>query len=98
MLPLGTFNDRKNGYIFDGEHCEFGVDIIVAPPPTKWEIISFGEKLAFPKVSWTVKRFNDIKENPHTSDSFSIGGKKMVKNCYICSNIHVNHTCVLCIN
>ncbi|CAA7033317.1 unnamed protein product [Microthlaspi erraticum] len=53
VLPLDTFNNHKNGYVFDGDHCEFGVDVFVAPPPTKLEIISFGEKLPYPKFSWT---------------------------------------------
>ncbi|KAL1219947.1 TNF receptor-associated factor-like protein [Cardamine amara subsp. amara] len=82
VLSLDTFNDRKNGYHFDGDHCEFGVDIIVAPPPTKWEIISFDENITFPKFSWTVKNFSKIKENPHASNSFSIGGRRWVIKIY----------------
>ncbi|KAG7552532.1 MATH/TRAF domain [Arabidopsis thaliana x Arabidopsis arenosa] len=82
VLALDTFNDRNNGYLFDEDHCEFGVDIIVVPPPTKWEILSFDEKLSFPKFSWTVKNFSEIKENPYTSDSFSKGGKKWVLKLY----------------
>ncbi|KAG5380679.1 hypothetical protein IGI04_028521, partial [Brassica rapa subsp. trilocularis] len=48
FLPLDTFNDLKNGYIFEGGHCEFGVDVIVASPLTNWEILSFDEKLSKP--------------------------------------------------
>ncbi|VVB08643.1 unnamed protein product [Arabis nemorensis] len=50
--------------------------IIVAPPPTKWEITSFEEKLHRPTFSWTVENFSEIKENPYASDNFSVGGKK----------------------
>ncbi|CAH8272739.1 unnamed protein product [Arabidopsis lyrata] len=81
VLALDTFNDHKNGYLFDGDHCEFGVDIIVVPPPTKWEMLSF-VKLPYPKFSWTINNFSKIKENPHTSDSFSKGGKKWVLKVY----------------
>ncbi|EFH48715.1 predicted protein [Arabidopsis lyrata subsp. lyrata] len=81
VLALDTFNDRNNGYLFDGDHCEFGVDIIVVPPPTKWEMLSF-VKLPYPKFSWIVKNFSEIKDNPYTSDSFSKGGKKWVLKVY----------------
>ncbi|KAJ0250159.1 MATH/TRAF domain-containing protein [Hirschfeldia incana] len=82
VLALDTFSDRKRGYLFDGDICEFGVDIIVTPPPTKWEIVSFGEKLLFPKFSWTVENFSKIKENPHESKSFSMGGRKWLLKLY----------------
>ncbi|CAA7033318.1 unnamed protein product [Microthlaspi erraticum] len=82
VLALDTFNNPKNGYIFDGDHCEFGVDVIVAPPPTKWEILSFGERLPYPKFSWIVKNFSKINENPHISNSFSMGGKNWVVKLY----------------
>lgn len=55
VLALDTFNDPKNGYLFDGDHCEFGVDVIVVPPPTNWEILSLNEKPSIPKFSWTVR-------------------------------------------
>uniref|UniRef100_A0A0D3AEH4 MATH domain-containing protein n=1 Tax=Brassica oleracea var. oleracea TaxID=109376 RepID=A0A0D3AEH4_BRAOL len=30
VLPLDTFNDPKNGYVFDGDdQCEFGVDVML---------------------------------------------------------------------
>lgn len=48
VLQLVTFNDHKNGYIFGGDQCEFGVDVIVAPPPTQWETISFDAELTNP--------------------------------------------------
>ncbi|XP_010424464.2 PREDICTED: MATH domain-containing protein At5g43560-like [Camelina sativa] len=82
VLALGTFNDRENGYLFDGDHCEFGVDITVVPPPTNWEILSFDEDLPYPKFSWTVKNFSDIKENPHASDSILKEGRKWVLKLY----------------
>lgn len=76
FLPLDTFNDLKNGYIFEGGHCEFGVDVIVASPLTNWEILSFDEKLSKPKFSWAVRKFSDLNVNSLTSDIFSMGGRK----------------------
>ncbi|KAG7572152.1 MATH/TRAF domain [Arabidopsis suecica] len=72
VLQFITFNDPKNGYIFGGDQCEFGVDVIVAPPPTKWESISFDAKLINPKFSWTIKNFSEL-EYVYTSNSFAMG-------------------------
>ncbi|CAF2192860.1 unnamed protein product [Brassica napus] len=82
FLPLDTFNDLKNGYIFEGGHCEFGVDVIVASPLTNWEILSFDEKLSKPKFSWAVRKFSDLNVNSLTSDIFSMGGRKWVLRLY----------------
>lgn len=76
FLPLDTFNDPKNGYIFEGGQCEFGVDVIVALPLTNWEILSFDEKLPNPKFSWAVNNFSDLKEDVYTSDRFTMGGRE----------------------
>lgn len=57
VLSYDTFINLENGYIFEGGECEFGVDVLVAPPLTNWEILSFDEKLSHPKFSWTVKSF-----------------------------------------
>ncbi|ESQ47667.1 hypothetical protein EUTSA_v10022077mg, partial [Eutrema salsugineum] len=48
VLPLDTFNDPKNGYVFDGDQCEFGVDVMV--PLTNWEVVSFSQKPSNTKV------------------------------------------------
>ncbi|CAN6937225.1 unnamed protein product [Brassica oleracea] len=75
ILPCDTFNNPDNGYIFEGGQCEFGVDVIVAPPLTNWEVLSFSEKYSDPKFSWTIKKFSELKEDV-TSRTFSMGGKK----------------------
>ncbi|CAH2053056.1 unnamed protein product [Thlaspi arvense] len=74
VLSLDTFSDPINGYIFRDE-CEFGVDVIVAPTPTNWEVLSFDDKLSYPKSSWTLKNFSELKENNYKSSSFSMGGR-----------------------
>ncbi|KAG7589005.1 MATH/TRAF domain [Arabidopsis suecica] len=82
VLSLGTFNDPKNGFIFEGEHCEFGVDVMVASPFNKWEVVSFDEKLYNPKFSWNVKKFSMLRENLYISNSFPMGVRKWVLKLY----------------
>ncbi|CAH2051249.1 unnamed protein product [Thlaspi arvense] len=82
VLPLDTFNDPINGYIYEADQCEFGVDFIVAPPPTNWKILSFHEKFPRPKFSWTVASFSKLKENSYTSTKFSMGGSYWVLKLY----------------
>ncbi|KAL1191835.1 MATH domain and coiled-coil domain-containing protein [Cardamine amara subsp. amara] len=76
VVSLETFNKPENGYIFDGEQCEFGVDVMVASPSTKWEVVSFNEKLYFPKFSWSVKNFSVLKDKFYLSNRFSMGGRE----------------------
>ncbi|KAF2618718.1 hypothetical protein F2Q68_00040196 [Brassica cretica] len=81
VLPCDTFNNPDNGYIFEGGQCEFGVYVIVAPPLTNWEVLSFTEKYSDPKFSWTIKKISELKEDV-TSRTFSMGGKKWVLKLY----------------
>ncbi|CAN7086727.1 unnamed protein product [Brassica oleracea var. botrytis] len=74
VLSYDTFNSSGNGYIFEGDQCEFGVNVIVSPPPTNWEILSFDDKIPHPKYLWTVEKFSELKEHVHVSNSFSMGG------------------------
>ncbi|CAN7040357.1 hypothetical protein BRARA_B01873 [Brassica rapa] len=76
VLPSDAFNKLENGYIFEGDQCEFGVEVIVPSPLTKWEILSFNEKLQDPKFSWTVEKFSLLKEDEYMSNTFSMGAWK----------------------
>ncbi|KAL0664031.1 hypothetical protein Bca4012_100868 [Brassica carinata] len=78
VLPCVTFNNPDNGYIFEGGQCEFGVDVIVAPSLTNWEVLSFTKKYFDPKFSWTIKDFSELKEDVQKSNSFPMGGKEWV--------------------
>ncbi|WZY76484.1 hypothetical protein YC2023_022868 [Brassica napus] len=78
VLPSDAFNKLENGYIFEGDQCEFGVEVIVPSPLTKWEILSFNEKLQYPKFSWTVEKFSQLKEDNYISNTFSMGAWKWV--------------------
>ncbi|XP_033140934.1 uncharacterized protein LOC103852604 [Brassica rapa] len=78
VLPSDAFNKLENGYIFEGDQCEFGVEVIVPSPLTKWEILSFNEKLEDPKFSWTVEKYSQLKEDKYISNTFSMGAWKWV--------------------
>ncbi|CAH2053052.1 unnamed protein product [Thlaspi arvense] len=80
VLPLDTFNDPKNGYLFDGDQCEFGVDVMV--PHTNWEVVSFDQKLINHKFSWTVNKFSKLKDHCYVSNKFFIGGRNWVLKLY----------------
>ncbi|CAL9221828.1 unnamed protein product [Arabidopsis halleri] len=59
-----------------GDQCEFGVDVLVAPSLTKWEVVSFNKKISNPKFSWTLKKFKELKEDFYESDKFLVGGRQ----------------------
>ncbi|XP_010421067.1 PREDICTED: ubiquitin carboxyl-terminal hydrolase 13-like [Camelina sativa] len=80
VLPLDTFNDPKNGYVFEGDQCEFGVDVMV--PLVNWEVVSFPMKPPDKKFSWTLKKFSKLKDHCYVSDTFIMGGKNGVIKLY----------------
>lgn len=76
MLPLELFNDPKNGYIFEEDKCEFGVDVTIDSTVTNWEIVSFNENFCYPKFFFSVKNFTMLNEHLYfMSNTFSVGGK-----------------------
>ncbi|EOA28722.1 hypothetical protein CARUB_v10024951mg [Capsella rubella] len=75
------FKDPENGYV-NQDQCEFGVDVIVAPPPTNWEIISFNNNLHYPKFSWNDQNFSEMKDYRHKSPRFTIEGRQWVIDLY----------------
>ncbi|XP_056851806.1 uncharacterized protein LOC108831741 [Raphanus sativus] len=87
VLPFDSFNSPKNGYVFEGDQCEFGVDVIVPAPLTNWEILSFNEKLKDPKFSWRVKNFSQLEKDKYTSNTFSMGARKWILMLYPKGNI-----------
>lgn len=74
VLPLDTFNDPKNGYVFEGDQCEFAVDVMV--PLANFEVVSFSHKPSSPKkFSWTVKKFSKLKNQCYVSEKFLMRGR-----------------------
>ncbi|XP_010490035.2 PREDICTED: uncharacterized protein LOC104767751 [Camelina sativa] len=74
VLPLDTFNDPKNGYVFEGDQCEFGVDVMV--PLVNWEVVSFPMKPPNTKFSWTVKKFSKLKGHCYVLIGWVLYGRK----------------------
>ncbi|CAA7030241.1 unnamed protein product [Microthlaspi erraticum] len=86
MLPVEIFNDPVNGYIFEGDQCEFGVDVMLDTAITQWEVVSFN-KTYFPKVSCTFNHVLMLKDHIYSSNRFSVGGKTWVLKVYPTSDV-----------
>ncbi|KAG2246008.1 hypothetical protein Bca4012_091033 [Brassica carinata] len=83
VLPLDTFNDPKNGYVFDGDdQCEFGVDVMV--PLTNWEVVSNTQEYSNIKFYWTLEKFSELKEHCYVSNKNKIlvGGRNWMLKLY----------------
>ncbi|ESQ47841.1 hypothetical protein EUTSA_v10020911mg [Eutrema salsugineum] len=75
VLPVDTFKDPTNGYLYDGDHCEFGVDVIVPSLFEKSELFTVTEKFDNPRFTWTIRGFSTLLKDTYYSDVFSIGGR-----------------------
>ncbi|CAN7136806.1 hypothetical protein BRARA_D01412 [Brassica rapa] len=73
VLPVDTFKDPKNGYLYNGEHCEFGVDVIVPTPFEESETFSISS--SSDKYTWTIQKFSTLSKDLY-SPVISLGGKK----------------------
>lgn len=73
VLPVDTFKDPKNGYLYDGEHCEFGVDVTVPTPFEESETFSISS--SSDKFTWRIENFSTLVKDAYSS-VFSLGGKK----------------------
>ncbi|WZZ42982.1 hypothetical protein YC2023_039241 [Brassica napus] len=60
VLPVDTFKDPKNGYLYDGDHCEFGVDVIIPSIAENSELFSATEKFYNPTFTWTIRGFSTL--------------------------------------
>ncbi|CAF2128264.1 unnamed protein product, partial [Brassica napus] len=57
VLPLATFRDPSNGYLYDGYHCEFGVDVTIHSPFQSSELFSVARNFDKPRFTWTIRSF-----------------------------------------
>ncbi|CAH8381761.1 unnamed protein product [Eruca vesicaria subsp. sativa] len=73
VLPVDTFKDPKNGYLYNGEQCEFGVDVTVPTPFEESETFSISS--SSDKYTWKIKNFSTLLKDTY-SPVFSLGGKK----------------------
>ncbi|CAF2077418.1 unnamed protein product [Brassica napus] len=75
VLPVATFKDPKNGYLYDGDHCEFGVDVTIPTTYQVSELFSIADNFYNPKFTWTIRGFSTLFKDTYYSDLFSIGGR-----------------------
>ncbi|CAH8355522.1 unnamed protein product [Eruca vesicaria subsp. sativa] len=75
VLPLTTFTNLKNGYLYDIDHCEFSVDVIMLPIYVNvFEYFSIAKSFPNPKFTWFIHGFSTIP-NDYLSEDFIIGDK-----------------------
>ncbi|CAA0383081.1 unnamed protein product [Arabidopsis thaliana] len=74
VLPLITFNNLKNGYLYDVDHCEFGVDVIIPPFYEKSEVFSVTKSFPSPRFTWYIQGYSTLPTD-YLSEEFIIGGK-----------------------
>ncbi|KAJ0249084.1 TRAF-like family protein [Hirschfeldia incana] len=75
VLPLDTFRNPSNGYLFNGDHCEFGVDVTIHTPFQRSELFTVARNFPNPRYTWTIQRFSTLLGDVYFSDVFSIGGR-----------------------
>ncbi|KAL0857195.1 hypothetical protein Bca101_062349 [Brassica carinata] len=76
VLPVNTFKDSNNGYLYDGDHCEFGVDVTTPTVFKESELFTVTDKFYNAKYTWTIQKFSTLLEDSYLSDVFSIGGRR----------------------
>ncbi|KAL1197746.1 Ubiquitin C-terminal hydrolase 12 [Cardamine amara subsp. amara] len=73
VLSVDTFKDPTNGYLYDGDHCEFGVDVTIPSLFENFELFSVTEEFTNPRFTWTIRGFSTLLKDTYLSDVFSIG-------------------------
>ncbi|KFK22919.1 hypothetical protein AALP_AAs59889U000100, partial [Arabis alpina] len=63
------------GYNYEGGQVVFGIDIFVAQPFDKWEVLSFEQNIRDPVFAWKLTNFSTRYLDSYTSDSFTSGGR-----------------------
>ncbi|CAH8353648.1 unnamed protein product [Eruca vesicaria subsp. sativa] len=75
VLPGYTFKNTYNGYLYDGDHCEFGVDVTVPSVFQTSELFTVSGKFESPTFTWRLLKFSTLVKDTYISDTFSIGGR-----------------------
>uniref|UniRef100_A0A1J3IYU3 MATH domain and coiled-coil domain-containing protein n=1 Tax=Noccaea caerulescens TaxID=107243 RepID=A0A1J3IYU3_NOCCA len=74
VIPVETFKDSKNGYLYNGDHCEFGVDVTIPTTYKKSELFTLTD-FDNPRYTYILQRFSTLLKDYYFSDVFSIGGR-----------------------
>ncbi|CAN6993538.1 unnamed protein product [Brassica oleracea var. botrytis] len=75
VMSLAAFRDPRNGYLFNGDHCEFGVDVTFPTTFQRSELFTVARNFPNPRFTWTIQRFSTLLGDTYLSDAFSIGGR-----------------------
>ncbi|CAH2053227.1 unnamed protein product [Thlaspi arvense] len=75
VIPVSTFKEPRNGYLYDGDHCEFGVDVTIPSVFQTSELFSVAEKFQNPRFTWNIRGFSTLLGGTYYSDMFSVGGR-----------------------
>ncbi|KAL0743100.1 hypothetical protein Bca4012_084613 [Brassica carinata] len=76
ILPGYTFKSPYNGYLYDGDHCEFGVDVTIPSVFQTSELFSVADNFKNPTFTWRLLKFSTLVGDTYFSDVFSIGGRR----------------------
>ena len=76
VLPGYTFKSPYNGYLYDGDHCEFGVDVTTPTVFQTSELFTVANNFKTPTFTWRLLKFSTLLEDTYLSDTFSIGGRR----------------------
>ncbi|CAH2053228.1 unnamed protein product [Thlaspi arvense] len=75
VIPVSTFKESRNGYLYDGDHCEFGVDVTIPSVFQTSELFSVADKFQISRFTWTIRGFSTLLGDTYYSDVFSVGGR-----------------------
>ena len=76
VLPGYTFKSPYNGYLYDGDHCEFGVDVTIPTVFQTSELFTVANNFKTPTFTWRLLKFSTLLGDTYFSDVFSIGGRR----------------------
>ncbi|CAN8274797.1 unnamed protein product [Cochlearia groenlandica] len=81
FIPTWAFKPPFQ-YSSNGGQSEFGIDIFIAQPFSKWEEFSYDENIIDPIFAWNIDHFSTLSDDSYTSDPFSSGGRNWVLKVY----------------
>ncbi|CAH2066905.1 unnamed protein product [Thlaspi arvense] len=75
VIPVDTFKDPQNGYLYDGEHCEFGVDVTIPTLFEKSELVTITEEISNPTFTWAIPGYSQLDRSSYSSDRFTMANR-----------------------
>ncbi|CAL9216328.1 unnamed protein product [Arabidopsis halleri] len=60
VLSIDTFKDPRSGYLYDGDHCEFGVDVTIPSLYKISELFTVTENFHNPRFTWSIRGFSTL--------------------------------------